>query len=50
MTMDEAQSEYPCDNCPAFETCDLGDAQFCCTLCHYYSDDPDCENCDPMDI
>ena len=44
------ESDYPCDNCANKDTCDHWDAQFCCTLCYYYSDEPDCENCDPMDI
>ncbi len=46
--MDE--SDYLCDTCCHRDFCDGWEARFCCTLCHYYSDDPDCENCDPMDI
>ena len=42
--------EYPCDNCAMQDTCDGWDARFCCVLCRYNNDDPDCSNCDPMDI
>ena len=41
---------HPCSTCPKQDYCDSWDAQFCCTLCYYYDDEPDCENCDPMDI
>lgn len=46
----ETVSDYPCDTCNLADSCDGWEARFCCTLCHYYSDDPDCSNCDPMDI
>ena len=42
--------EYPCDSCAQRDTCDGWDAQFCCRLCHFHNDDPDCSNCDPSDI
>lgn len=41
---------YPCDTCADRDHCDGWDAQFCCTLCMWGNDEPDCENCDPMDI
>jgi len=44
------ESESPCHTCDRQEFCDGWEAQFCCKLCLYYNDDPDCENCDPMDI
>ena len=47
---DEERDKDPCHTCDRQEFCDGWEAQFCCTLCHYYNDDPDCENCDPMDI
>ena len=40
--------EYPCDSCDLH--CDYWEAKYCCTLCHWYSDNPDCEDCNPMDI
>ena len=46
----EEDDEYPCNDCSQQDYCDGWEAQFCCKLCHYYSDEPDCENCDPMDI
>ena len=42
--------EYPCDTCSVADSCDMWEAKYCCDLCHYYSEDPDCENCDPSDI
>ena len=47
---DEERDEDPCHTCDRQEFCDGWEAQFCCTLCRYYNDDPDCEYCDPMDI
>ena len=44
------ESEHPCHDCPQAEYCDGWEATYCCTLCLYYNDEPDCENCDPMDI
>lgn len=44
------ESDYPCDSCDWADACDGREAQFCCTLCHYYGGDFDCENCDTMDI
>ena len=41
---------YPCDECPDSDHCDGWEARFCCTLCHYYNEDPCCEDCDRMDI
>ena len=46
----EEDSDYPCDNCGDSVFCDGWEAQYCCTLCRWYDDDPDCDNCDPMDI
>ena len=40
--------ECPCDSCDL--PCDSWEAKYCCTLCHWYSDNPDCEDCNPMDI
>lgn len=48
--IDYEDREYPCDTCKTQESCDIWEARFCCTLCYYYDDEPDCENCDPMDI
>ena len=42
--------DYPCHTCSLSDTCDGWEAQYCCTLCRYYNDDPNCEQCDPMDI
>ena len=44
------EDDYPCNTCASKDSCDGWEAQFCCTLCRYYNDEPDCENCDPMDI
>ena len=44
------ESEHPCNDCPKAEFCDGWEASYCCTLCSYYNDEPDCENCDPTDI
>lgn len=44
------ESEYPCNDCTEAEFCDGWDAIYCCRLCHYYNDEPDCDNCDPRDI
>lgn len=46
----EEISDFPCDTCYSKDLCDGWEAQFCCTLCHYYNDDPDCSSCDPSDI
>lgn len=44
------EEQYPCDDCEYL--CDCWEARFCCELCRWqYGDiEPDCENCDPMDI
>lgn len=42
--------DYPCSTCASKDSCDGWEAEFCCTLCRYYNDEPNCENCDPMDI
>lgn len=47
---DDYNGGHPCDTCSSRDLCDGWEAQFCCTLCHYYDDYPDCEHCDPMDI
>ena len=47
---DAEEDDHPCNTCDLKDSCDGWEAQFCCTLCYYYSDNPDCENCDPMDI
>lgn len=39
---------YPCDTCDLH--CDYWEAKYCCTLCHWYDDNPDCEDCNPWDI
>lgn len=44
MTIDDS----PCARCK--NTCDGWEARYCCTLCHYISDEPDCDSCDPWDI
>ena len=44
------KDNYPCDTCPSAEHCDGWEANFCCTLCMWRCDEPDCEHCDPMDI
>lgn len=48
--MAEMDDDYPCDNCAHNEWCDGWEAAYCCRLCLYHNDDPDCEHCDPMDI
>ena len=40
----------PCDDCAERDWCDGWEAQFCCTLCRWRNEDPDCEDCDPWDI
>lgn len=47
--MNDIDDDYPCNNCPSADNCDSWEAQFCCTLCHYYNDEH-CDDCDPMDI
>ena len=44
------EEQCPCDDCDA--TCAYWDSKYCCTYCRWqYGDiEPDCENCDPMDI
>lgn len=44
--------EDVCANCLMKDGCDMWEAQFCCTLCHSYSnfDESWCDNCDPWDI
>jgi hypothetical protein len=44
------RDNYPCDDCPTKDSCDGWEAQFCCTLCRWFGDNPPCEECDPMDI
>lgn len=46
----EHESDYPCDSCDWADACDAWEARFCCTLCHYLDEDPDCSDCDSMDI
>ena len=53
-SLDEAERDieedgYPCNTCASESSCDGWDARFCCTLCYYFTDEPDCENCDPYD-
>ena len=38
----------PCENCTS--VCDGWEARYCCTLCYFENEDPDCENCDPWEI
>ena len=42
------EDDYPCDTCDM--VCDSWEARYCCTLCLYYDDHPDCEDCDPWEI
>jgi len=44
------EEQCPCDDCDA--TCDYWDSKYCCIYCRWQHGDiePDCENCDPMDI
>ena len=49
-SFDDVDSDYPCDSCSDREFCDGWEARYCCTLCHWYSDEPDCDDCDPWDI
>lgn len=44
------EDDYPCDSCSSSDACDSWEAQFCCTLCHYNFDEPNCDECNPMDI
>ena len=43
-------SECPCDTCGMQDSCDGWEARYCCTLCHWQCDEPDCENCNSWDI
>lgn len=47
---DDDDDEHPCVNCSSNDSCDAWDAGFCCILCHYYNEDPDCTSCDITDI
>ena len=40
----------PCDSCSCQDSCDGWEARYCCALCRWYQNDPDCDNCDPRDI
>ena len=42
--------DCPCNTCGMQDTCDGWEARFCCMRCRYFNEDPDCSNCDPMDI
>jgi len=44
------EEQCPCDDCGA--NCDYWDSKYCCIYCRWqYGDiEPDCENCDPMDV
>lgn len=48
--MEILTDSYPCDSCANKDHCDGWEARFCCRLCYYYNDDPDCDSCDPWDI
>lgn len=48
--MEILTDSYPCDSCANKDNCDGWEARFCCRLCYYYNDDPDCDSCDPWDI
>lgn len=50
MSYEYPDEDYPCDGCPSEDTCDGWEYKYCCTLCRYYTEDPNCEDCDPMDI
>ena len=43
-------NQCPCDSCPSQDSCDGWEARWCCRLCLWYNEDPDCDSCDPMDI
>lgn len=45
-----SDDDCPCNTCATQDTCDGWEARFCCRLCYYLNGEPDCENCDPMDI
>ena len=48
---DDTPADYPCRKCEEVGIyCDEWDSRYCCTLCYYYDDDPDCELCDPWEI
>ena len=44
------EEQCPCDDCD--DTCDYWDSKYCCRRCQWLHGEvePDCENCDPMDI
>ena len=46
----EEDDPYPCDSCSSQDSCDGWEARYCCRLCRWYNEDPDCEDCDTMDI
>ena len=47
---DYYNDQCPCDDCPDYDSCDGWEAQFCCTLCRWQCENPDCNNCNPWDI
>lgn len=40
----------PCDDCIDRDMCDGWEARYCCTLCRWLYDYPDCSDCDPAEI
>lgn len=44
------EEQCPCNDCGA--NCDYWDSQYCCKYCRWLHGEvePDCENCDPMDV
>ena len=49
-TKDACADNFPCTTCAQRDVCDGWEARYCCTLCRYFNDEPDCDSCDPMDI
>lgn len=40
----------PCDDCLDYDHCDGWEARFCCSICRWQCEEPDCESCNPWDI
>ena len=43
----EDEDYIPCDDCDFH--CDAWEARYCCTLCQWTDEHPDCDSCDPWE-
>ena len=48
--MPEYEDDYPRETCASRDSCDPLEATYCCTLCRWQNEEPDCGSCDPWDI